>query len=143
MLRMSVSDLAAIRRHGEATYPNECCGILLGSVEGGTRSVGICVCCDNVHPTPRHRYRVDARQLTHAQREARERGLQIVGFYHSHPDHSAHWSAADLDEAYWPGCSNVIIAVDNGKATDTKSFVLTGSGEDKALIGEEIVVAEN
>ena len=75
------------------------------------------------------------------QREARERDLDIVGFYHSHPDHPAQWSQTDLNEAHWIGCSYVITSVEQGKAALTNSFALTGSREeDKALVDEEIVI---
>jgi proteasome lid subunit RPN8/RPN11 len=67
--------------------------------------------------------------------------LDIVGFYHSHPDHPARWSATDFDEAHWIGCSYVITSVETGKAVLTNSFALTGTSEDdKALVDEVIEV---
>ncbi len=75
------------------------------------------------------------------QRQGRDRGLDIVGFYHSHPDHPARWSQTDLAEAHWIGCSYVIISVEQGKAAQTNSFLLTGSvEEDKRFVDEEIRV---
>ena len=75
------------------------------------------------------------------QREGRERGEDIVGFYHSHPDHPAHWSPTDLAEAHWIGCSYVITGVDRGKAAITNSFGLAGSDEaDKHFIDETIEI---
>ena len=75
------------------------------------------------------------------QREGRERGEEIIGFYHSHPDHPPSWSQTDLAEAHWLGCSYVITSVEKGKATVTKSFELTGGSEDdKTFVGEEIAV---
>jgi proteasome lid subunit RPN8/RPN11 len=75
------------------------------------------------------------------QRDARDRGLEIIGFYHSHPDHPAEWSPTDLAEAHWIGCSYVITSVDGGKATLTRSFALIGTTEEyKALVEEEIAL---
>jgi proteasome lid subunit RPN8/RPN11 len=141
MLKMYVSDYDAIRRHGEATYPHECCGILIGTIEGGIRTVHSVIHCENVcTESPQTRYEIDPRKLIRAQREAHERGLDIIGFYHSHPDHPPRWSATDLEHAHWIGCSYVIISVESGRATQTNSFALTGTTEDdKVLVEEEIV----
>ena len=75
------------------------------------------------------------------QREGRERGEDIVGFYHSHPDHPAQWSTTDLAEAHWFGCSYVITSVEKGGATITNSFELTGCDEaDKKFVDEKLEV---
>ena len=80
--------------------------------------------------------------MIRAQRDARERGLEIVGFYHSHPDHPAQWSPTDLADAHWIGCSYMITTVENGRATETNSFVLSGTlEEDKAFLWEELLIA--
>jgi len=143
MLRLSNKHLAEIRRHGEETYPQECCGILLGTCAAEVRSVKETVRCANADTEfPHNRYHIEPRDLVRSQRDARERGLEIIGFYHSHPDHPAQWSPADLEEAHWIGCSYVITSVNKGKAADTNSFVLAGTiEEDKAFAQEELVVA--
>jgi proteasome lid subunit RPN8/RPN11 len=142
MLKLSHSDYAALRQHGEETYPHECCGILLGTSEGDTRTVKSTIRCSNTRTdSPENRYHIDPRELVRAQRTAHERGLDIVGFYHSHPDHPARWSQTDFNEAHWIGCSYVITSVEQGKAALTNSFALTGSSEeDKALADEEVIV---
>lgn len=144
MLRFSQSTYEEIRRHGEEAYPHECCGILIGTSESDVRTVSTVVRCGNTRTdSPQNRYNIDPRELVRAQREAHERGLDIVGFYHSHPDHPARWSQTDFEEAHWIGCSYVITSVENGKATLTNSFALTGTKEeDKALVNEEVVVSE-
>jgi proteasome lid subunit RPN8/RPN11 len=141
MLKLQASDYDKIRRHGEETYPNECCGILVGTSEGDVRTVRSAIRCNNVRAdSPQTRYDIDPRDLVRTQREATRR-LDIVGFYHSHPDHPAQWSPTDLEEAHWIGCSYVITAVESGKATQTNSFALTGSREeDKALVEEEVLL---
>ena len=71
--------------------------------------------------------------------EARSRGLEIAGFYHSHPDHPAQWSATDLAEAHWLGASYVITEVAQGKAAITRAWLLAGTREeDKRFAAQEI-----
>ena len=142
MLRLRHSDYHMIRQHGEETYPHECCGVLLGSFSGDTREVRATARCSNMRiDSLRNRYGIDPRELVRVQRTAREQGLDIVGFYHSHPDHPAQLSQTDFDDAHWIGCSYVITSVEQGKATVTNSFFLSGTvEEDKVFVDEEIVV---
>ena len=77
-----------------------------------------------------NRYHIAPQELMAAQRAGRKKGLEIVGFYHSHPDHPAQWSQTDFAEAHWLGCSYVITAVAQGRAEVTNSFLLRGAGED-------------
>jgi len=131
MLTLSPSAYVSLRQHGEETYPHECCGVLLGRFDDGSRTVSRIARCGNTRTdSPQNRYNIDPRELIRIQREGRERGEDIVGFYHSHPDHPAQWSSTDLAEAHWFGCSYVITSVEKGAATITNSFVLTGSDED-------------
>jgi proteasome lid subunit RPN8/RPN11 len=131
-----------VRRHGEDAYPREACGVLLGRVEGDRRAVARSVRCKNtVDDVQRDRYAIDPRDLLSLQREGRAHGQEIVGFYHSHPEHVAYWSATDLREAHWIGCSYLITSVRDRKAEDTRSFVLEGAGEeDKRFTEEDLCV---
>lgn len=142
MLKLQALQYEEIRRHGEETYPDECCGILLGVSNGDERRVRAILRCENAcTESPQNRYDIDVREVIGAQRHARDEGLEIVGFYHSHPDHPARWSQTDLREAHWIGCSYVITSVTGGKASETNSFALSGTREeDKAFVEEEVVV---
>src|SRR6202163_1079071 len=143
MLNLSQSDYQPLRRHGEETYPHECCGVLLGRFEDdGSKTVSRIARCGNTREdSPHNRYHIDLKELIRIQREGRERGEDIVGFYHSHPDHPARWSPTDLAEAHWFGCSYVITSVDKGVATITNSFELTGTDEaDKKFVDEKTEV---
>jgi len=142
MLKINSKEYSAIRQHGEETYPHECCGVLLGTMDGNERVVTSTARCGNTRTdSPQNRYNIDPRELVRIQREGRERGEDIVGFYHSHPDHPAQWSVTDLAEAHWIGCSYVITSVTKGKADVTNSFDLTGTDEnDKKFVDENIVV---
>src|SRR6202046_3724526 len=145
MLKLAPIHYQALRRHGEETYPPECCGVLLGRVDDdGIRIVTSTARCGNTRTdSPQNRYNIDPRELVRIQREGRERDEDIVGFYHSHPDHPAQWSSTDLAEAHWFGCSYVITSVEKGKAQQTNSFLLAGTGEDdKRLEDEEIALHE-
>jgi proteasome lid subunit RPN8/RPN11 len=144
MLRISQSNYANVRQHGEETYPHECCGVLLGTMtDDGARVVTSIARAGNTRTdSPQNRYNIDPKELVRIQREGRERGEDIIGFYHSHPDHPAQWSQTDLAEAHWFGCSYVITSVEKGKAVLTNSFELTGFDEnDKRLVDEKIAVA--
>jgi proteasome lid subunit RPN8/RPN11 len=143
MLKLPQPAYDSLRRHGEETYPHECCGVLLGQMDGQTRVVSSTARCGNTRTdSPENRYHIDPRELVRIQREGRERDEDIIGFYHSHPDHPAQWSETDLREAHWFGCSYVITSVAKGKAALTNSFELVGSDEgDKKLVGEKIEVA--
>ncbi len=143
VLRIGKSELEALRRHGEETYPHDCCGVLLGEMNGDTKTVRAVVRCGNTRDDrPQDRYHIDPRELVRIQREARERELDIVGFYHSHPDHPARWSNTDLAEAHWLGCSYVITSVEQGRAIETNSFVLAGEDEERKRFEDEAVAIE-
>ena len=145
MLKMAQNEFEQLRAHGEETYPHECCGVLLGRMEGEERQVVEVVRCGNTRDDrPQDRYHIDPRELVRIQRQGRERQLDIVGFYHSHPDHPARWSQTDLAEAHWIGCSYVITSVEKGVAATTNSFALLGATEeDKHFEDEPVeVVAE-
>jgi proteasome lid subunit RPN8/RPN11 len=144
MLKITHEHYASLRQHGEETYPHECCGVLLGQFsEDGARIVTWAARCGNTRTdSPQNRYHIDPRELIRIQREGRTRGEDIIGFYHSHPDHPAQWSQTDLAEAHWFGCSYVITSVEKGKAAITNSFELLGADEaDKKLADEKIEIA--
>ena len=143
MLKLSDAAYGEMRSHGEETYPHECCGVLLGLALDGTNEVRAVARADNTRTDSAHnRYQIAPRELVRIQREAREQNLDIVGFYHSHPDHPARWSSTDFAEAHWLGCSYVITSVERGAAAQTNSFLLTGRGEDdKKFENEEINIS--
>jgi proteasome lid subunit RPN8/RPN11 len=141
MLRIEYADYEALRAHGEETYPNECCGVLLGKNVGGEGNhVQQIVRAGNTRTDSAHnRYNIAPHELVRVQRQARGLGLDIVGFYHSHPDHPAQWSQTDFAEAHWLGCSYIITSVEQGKAALTNSFLLSGTGEDNKQFEDEAI----
>ena len=141
-LLIAKADHESLRRQAEQAYPEECCGILLGSTTAGERHVRTIVPCRNTRVGDAHkRFEIDPAELVRVQREARESGTKILGFYHSHPDHPPQPSPTDLEHAHWIGCSYVIVGVAQGKATETRSFLLTGTREeDKRFVEEALLV---
>ena len=144
MLHLTSAVYEAIRTHGAETYPHECCGALLGKPTEDGWQIEASVKAGNTRTDSAHnRYNIAPGELVKIEREARSQGLSIGGFYHSHPDHPAQWSPTDFAEAHWLGCSYVITAVAQGKATLTNSFFLAGTTEeDKRFEQEKIEVIE-
>jgi proteasome lid subunit RPN8/RPN11 len=143
VLNLPKAVFEAMRAHGEETYPHECCGVLLGRSGSEGWQVESAVRAGNTRTDSAHnRYHIAPVELVKIQREASRLGLDIAGFYHSHPDHPAQWSPTDFAEAHWIGCSYVITAVAKGKAQITNSFLLAGTTEeDKRFEDETIVVS--
>ena len=130
ILRLPRAVYEGLRAHGEETYPHECCGVLLGHPTPDGWRVEKAVRAVNARTDAAHnRYSIAPANLVKIEMEARRSKLDIAGFYHSHPDHPAHWSATDLAEAHWFGCSYVITQVAKGMAKATCSFLLMGKTE--------------
>lgn len=130
--------LDAIRTHGEATYPEEGCGFLLGTVRDGQNHVQTTRRVENRQDANRERrYAITPDDYRAAQRAAAERGLDVVGFYHSHPDHPAKPSATDLEEATFPGYTYVIVSVQEGSAAELTAWTLA---RDRSRFEEEEIV---
>ena len=143
-LSLAESDLATIYRHGRRAYPEECCGVMIGPpAEKGSEAVVVTrvLSAENEREdASRHnRFLISPRALLDAQRSARDGGLEILGYYHSHPDHPARPSDFDREHA-WPGVSYLIISVEKGEVVDTRSWRLT---DDRGRFDEEKVVGED
>ena len=112
-----------IRRHGEVAYPAECCGALIGRLEGEAKEVVRLAPAVNRRTDDPHRYLIAPDDLRRLEREVRATGHEIVGYYHSHPDHPARPSAFDAAHA-WPWYSYLIVRIDRGRGADMASWVL-------------------
>jgi proteasome lid subunit RPN8/RPN11 len=143
MIHIAYKHYEALREHGEETYPHECCGILLGKREADGNHVHEIVRAGNTRTDSAHnRYHIAPIELVKAQRQARNSGWDIVGFYHSHPDHPAMWSSTDFAEAHWMGCSYIITSVEKGASKITNSFFLSGTSEDDKAFQDEGITIE-
>ncbi len=122
-IRVKREHLDQIRKHGEETYPHECCGFLFGRNEDGANVLCEIYRAENEREDSRHnRYLITPDQYRRADAEARARGLGIIGYYHSHPDHPAQPSGFDLDHSCWPGESYIIVSIEQSKAAALNSF---------------------
>src|SRR5258706_13322894 len=114
----------AIRRHGEETYPHECCGALVGKSGLVTDIVAL---PNTTEEGPRRRFLVRPSDYRLAESRATELGGELLGFYHSHPDHPARPSQYDLDHA-WPTFAYIIVAVAAGAPPDMTRWFLKDDG---------------
>jgi proteasome lid subunit RPN8/RPN11 len=123
-ITVSPTQLDEIRRHGEADYPHECCGLLIGSFAADGRKVTeevVPISNAREEAAKRNRFLIAPEDLLRGEKHARNSGRDVVGFYHSHPDHPAVPSAFDLEHA-WPVYSYIIVSVRSGVASDLFSY---------------------
>ena len=133
-----------LRAHGEETYPHECCGALLGRPRGDGWQVVSAVRAGNTRTDSAHnRYQIAPLELVKIEREANRQGLEIAGFYHSHPDHPAQWSPTDFAEAHWLGCCYMITEVARREAAVTNCFLLAGTTEEDKRFEQQTIVVED
>ena len=125
-MKIAAAALDAIRTHGAEGYPHEICGVLVGP--RGTRTAAEAKRARNIIvERARDRYEIDPRDHIRIQREADAGGQDIVGYYHSHPDHPAQASRFDTERA-WAGYVYVIVSVHDGKPVDANAFVAEKDG---------------
>lgn len=116
----------AIQMHGAEGYPNEICGLMVGPPGDGTVT-GAKRARNTIVERARDRYEIDPRDQIRIQREADAEGLDIVGYYHTHPDHPAQASRFDTERA-WAGYVYLIVSVQDGKPVDANAFVADNDG---------------
>jgi proteasome lid subunit RPN8/RPN11 len=124
MIHLAGNQRNEIAAHGERDYPYECCGLLLGSfAAGGVKAISEIYPISNAREeqAKRNRFLIRPEELMRGERYAEIRGLDVVGFYHSHPDHPAVPSQYDLEHA-WPLYSYIVISVSVGAAQDLRSW---------------------
>jgi proteasome lid subunit RPN8/RPN11 len=140
-----------IRAHGAEAYPYECCGALLGRDSGevsgkdpakypvatGREILGLYPLINRRDDSPRNRFSVTSLDVMAAEKEARGHGLDVVGWYHSHPDHPARPSQYDRDHA-WPWYSYIIVSVQNGAPQEMTSWRLNDDRQEFSPEGIEI-----
>ena len=126
-----------IRDHSARDYPHECCGAMLGIDTGAGRQVrSLFPLVNRRDDSPRNRFSITPEDFRAAERAAAERGLDLIGWYHSHPDHPARPSEFDREHA-WPWYSYVIVSVAAGAPQDLTSWLLQ---DDRSRFEQEEVV---
>jgi proteasome lid subunit RPN8/RPN11 len=153
-LKMSAEIAQKIREHGAQGYPHECCGALLGhdvdtinsATTGGAVSLpvreilALFPLVNRREDSPHNRFSVTAEDVRESEKAAREKGLDIVGWYHSHPDHPARPSQYDREHA-WPWYSYIIVSVAKGKPQEVTSWRLSDDRSDYTC--EEIAIRDS
>ena len=128
----------AIRLHGQETYPHECCGFLLGRQQDGVKVVQEVWPAGNARDdSPQNRYLIPPTEMLRVEKESRRRGLEILGFYHSHPDVAARPSEYDRQHA-WPWYSYLIVSVRAGQAAELNAWV--APEDDAPFAAEELEI---
>lgn len=123
MIRIEKEPWLRMVQHACATYPDECCGAMLGRVESGVKIVTEAMPLENAYEgSKRARYELRPQDLIRAEREARERGLQLIGIYHSHPDCDAYFSETDLKNSC-PWYSFVVLSIKGGRFDHANSWL--------------------
>ena len=130
-VRLPADALTAIRAHGASTYPDECCGALLGSDTGDvTEAFAL---SNTMAGERRRRFLIGPEDYRAAEARASQLAADVIGFYHSHPDHPAVPSAFDLDHA-WPNLRYLIVSVRAGQAEESRTWRLRA---DRSAFDEE------
>lgn len=140
MLRLAKNLEKEIRDHGAKDYPNECCGAMLGTDNdaAGREVRSLFPLINRRDDSPRNRFSITPEDFRAAETAAAERGLDLLGWYHSHPDHPARPSEFDREHA-WPWYSYVIVSVDGGVPKDLTSWQLE---DDRSKFQPETIVLD-
>lgn len=137
-LKIKRKHLERIKAHGEGSFPDECCGFLLGRQEKGHKEIVSLFPARNAREDQEryHRFLITPQDYLLSERRARARGLEVIGFYHSHPNAAARPSGYDLEHA-WPWYSYIIVSVKENQADDVTSWTLQ---DDRARFNREELV---
>lgn len=139
-MMLDFDQVEAIHRHAEATYPDECCGVILGRLAEGRRVVEQLIEIENQwdEEERRRRFLITPKQYMQAEKQAREAELDLLGFYHSHPDAPARPSEFDREHA-WPFYTYLIAGVAKGKTVDLTGWQLRDdrSGYEQVEINDD------
>ena len=139
MIRVSTEPWREMVAHAQATYPNECVGAMLGRIDGDTKEVLHAMRLANAHNgSQAERYELRPEDLLAADKEARSRGLDLVGIYHSHPDCGAYFSETDLKNSC-PWYSFIVLSIQQGKFDHANSWL--PNAEQTAAEKEELIYA--
>jgi proteasome lid subunit RPN8/RPN11 len=147
MIRIAPEAWSIIERHLEAAYPNEGCGILLGTDTDAMREGQVAIPCRNAYEGgQKDRFELDPAEQIAAERRARELGLSVVAIFHSHPDCDAYFSSTDLKYSC-PWYSNVVVSVQGGRVHHAKAFIAnfdqTESTPDELILPNSLNYAQD
>ncbi len=123
MIRIDQEPWAAMVSHARQTYPNECCGAMLGEITDDGKHVRVAIALENAFQGAQAtRYELRPEDLLAADKAARERNMDLIGIYHSHPDCDAYFSKTDLQNSC-PWYSFVVLSIQNGEFHHANSWL--------------------
>ena len=136
MIRIEPEPWANMVAHARQTYPNECCGAMLGSIDGAGKTVRVALPLENAFDgVQAARYELRPQDLLGADKIARARQMDLIGIYHSHPDCGAHFSKTDLQNSC-PWYSFVVLSVQKGEFDHAASYL--PNAEQTEAVQEEL-----
>jgi len=137
MIRIEPATWADMVAHARETYPNECCGAMLGTIDGDEKRVEVSMRLKNAFEGEQAaRYELRPEDLMAADREARARKLDLIGIYHSHPDCGAYFSQTDLKNSC-PWYSFVVLSIQKGEFEHANSWL--PNAEQTEAVKEELI----
>src|SRR5258708_4441267 len=137
MLKLRSFQLKAIHEHASKAYPNECCGIFIGRRDAGDSLVEECRPAGNINTErAQDRYLIDPKDLLKAEKDARAKGLEVLGYYHSHPDHPAMASSTDSAQS-WESYVYLILSVQNGVPAEAAAYGRDSKSPEPKLIPQD------
>ncbi len=134
MIRVQPQPWATMVAHAQSTYPNECCGVMLGSIDDDNKVVEVAMNLENAYAGPQNEhYEVRPEDLLMADREARKLGMDVIGIFHSHPDCDAYFSKTDLENSC-PWYSFIVLSIQKGTFHHANSWL---PNEERTLAAQE------
>jgi len=139
MIQVSSEPWQEMLEHARSTYPNECCGAMLGNIDGDQKKVLAAMRLENSSAgSQRARYELRPEDLLAADKEARRQGMDLIGIYHSHPDCDAYFSKTDLENSC-PWYSFIVLSIQKGEFHHANSWL--PNAEQTAAEKEELIYA--
>jgi proteasome lid subunit RPN8/RPN11 len=123
MIKINSGAWETMVAHAQSTFPDECCGVMVGKIDGDTKLVTTAIGLENAYKGKQEdRYEIRPEDLLAADKNARAQGLDLVGIFHSHPDCDAYFSKTDLENSC-PWYSFVVLSIKGGKFDHANSFL--------------------
>lgn len=123
MIKINSGAWEAMVAHAQSTFPDECCGVMIGKIDGDEKNVTAAIAVENAYKGKQEdRYEIRPEDLLAADKKARAQGLDLIGIFHSHPDCDAYFSKTDLENSC-PWYSFVVLSIKGGKFDHANSFL--------------------
>jgi proteasome lid subunit RPN8/RPN11 len=137
MIKINSGAWETMVAHAQSTFPDECCGVMIGKIDGDAKNVSLAIALENAYKGKQEdRYEIRPEDLLAADKNARAKGLDLIGIFHSHPDCDAYFSKTDLENSC-PWYSFVVLSIKGGKFDHANSFL--PNADQSAAEKEELI----